>query len=786
MHKRYGRYVAALAPALIGAVHLLFAAETYGLTANAPVDSTAKQAITVPEHLSIEQIDALLATLTDAQARQALADELHRRAEQDNQAKHSPPAGFGVALVKFRKRIERLSADIHGYGLTVREGISLLPGTLSTAVGTTGGDGGLIAHLSDIVTFLLIGFASFWIVRHALRPTRSRLEALSHPDFWAKIIRAVARLFIDAIPVIAFAVMTLGIATAYYPVQAPARDVVIAYLSAALIILSAACASRFMFAPFAPALRLVALSDLAARALHRWNMYVVTVGTVVWLTTGLIVLTGVPMSVHLTLVLLSGLIMVIMAIPMIIAVRSPIAAAMSDRSNENGQRHADDFASQVARIWHWLALGYLLLVYLLWSYNMLARNATAVWAAIASVAMVVLVPLLDRGIERGLRKLLQPNHNTTRTYETATSPVLIAEAGVVAETTFTEAEHEARASAERRARYCAVALSGVRVLYGCLVVVILLALWGVDLIAVAGPEAATMFWTSLLEVALTLLIAYLAWRLVKAFIDPKLPRRPHLASDEEHSAPQTRTETLLPLLRTTVLVLLIVFTTLIVLANLGVEIAPLLAGAGVVGLAIGFGAQTLVKDIVSGIFFLIDDAFRVGEYVEFGELRGEVESISLRSLKLRHHRGPIHTVPFGELRSVTNHSRDWVIYKMEFRLPADTDIERVRKLIKKIGQELLEHPEHGEKFLQPLKSQGIHRVEENAIILRTKFMCKPREQFIIRRDAFRRIKEVFAENGIEFAPRTVRVTGSDAVTRGSATAASGAIIEAQEQPSELR
>ena len=111
------------------------------------------------------------------------------------------------------------------------------------------------------------------------------------------------------------------------------------------------------------------------------------------------------------------------------------------------------------------------------------------------------------------------------------------------------------------------------------------------------------------------------------------------------------------------------------------------------GIAIGFGAQSLVKDVVSGIFFLIDDAFRIGEYVEIDSLRGTVEKISIRSLQLRHHRGAVHTLPFGELKSLTNHSRDWVIMKLEFRVPFDTDLKLVKKLIKQVGANLQANPD---------------------------------------------------------------------------------------------
>ena len=141
---------------------------------------------------------------------------------------------------------------------------------------------------------------------------------------------------------------------------------------------------------------------------------------------------------------------------------------------------------------------------------------------------------------------------------------------------------------------------------------------------------------------------------------------------------QARLRTLLPIFQNMLFATIVVITLLMVLSSLGVEIGPLIAGAGVVGVAIGFGAQTLVKDVIGGIFYLLDDAFRVGEYIQSGTYKGTVESFSLRSVKLRHHRGYLFTVPFGELGAVQNMSRDWVIDKFsdQCRLP---DRHRARR-----------------------------------------------------------------------------------------------------------
>ena len=162
-----------------------------------------------------------------------------------------------------------------------------------------------------------------------------------------------------------------------------------------------------------------------------------------------------------------------------------------------------------------------------------------------------------------------------------------------------------------------------------------------------------------------------------------------------------------------------------------------------VGVAIGFGSQTLVKDVISGVFFLLDDAFRVGEYIESGSIRGTVEGFSLRSIKLRHHRGYLHTVPFGSLDKITNYSRDWVIDKVTLGLTYDTDLDKVKRIIKQIGKELLADPELGPQIIDTLKMQGVEEYGDFAIKIRLKLTCKPGEQFVIRRRAYGMIKKAF-------------------------------------------
>ena len=298
----------------------------------------------------------------------------------------------------------------------------------------------------------------------------------------------------------------------------------------------------------------------------------------------------------------------------------------------------------------------------------------------------------------------------------------------------------------------------------------------------ASPTLAGKTVALLIDSAVALLIADLVWVWASSAIDRRLdayqPPEPGTAP-----GPEARMATLLPLLRVTLMITLLAMVAMSILTSLGVNVAPLLAGAGVVGVAIGFGAQSLVKDVVSGIFFLIDDAFRAGEYVEIDNLRGTVERISIRSLQIRHHRGAVHTLPFGELRHLTNHSRDWVIMKLEFRVPFDTDLKLVKKLIKTIGTQLKENEEYGASILETLKSQGVRRMEEFNMVVGVKFMTRPGEQWLVRRDAYQMVRDAFDANGIRMAERNVKVevAGSDTMTDADRQAVAGAAQQAIER-----
>ena len=272
---------------------------------------------------------------------------------------------------------------------------------------------------------------------------------------------------------------------------------------------------------------------------------------------------------------------------------------------------------------------------------------------------------------------------------------------------------------------------------------------------------------TLQKLFILLLAGLILWEMMKARIQHKIKKEENedvqaeMPSQEnwkeEMGSGGSRRETLLLLLRKFLMVAILVVVCLLLLSSMGINIGPLLAGAGVIGLAVGFGAQTLVKDIIAGIFFLMDDAFRVGDYIEVSTMKGRVEHISVRSLRLRHPRGMLITIPFGDMQSVKNFTRDYVIMKLDFRVRYETDVDKVRKIIKKISKQIQKDEELSRGLLDKIKSQGVREMDDSAMIMRVKFVCVPGEQFVLRREVYRRIQEAFQKNGIEFAHRNVTV-----------------------------
>ncbi len=279
----------------------------------------------------------------------------------------------------------------------------------------------------------------------------------------------------------------------------------------------------------------------------------------------------------------------------------------------------------------------------------------------------------------------------------------------------------------------------------------------VDALGVMTPEQWAPHQNAIKVAAISAFCAFALWRFLKYRMDRYIADNPLPAAgfdsqaEEDQPAAASRLRTIMPVLRMMAGIAILILGTLLVLSQLGVNITPLIAGASVLGLAVSFGSQSLVRDIVSGMFFLAEDSFRVGEYIDSSKVKGTVEGFSIRSLRLRHQNGQLHIVPFGQLLHVTNFSRDWTTVKFNLAFSIDTDVELLRKTVKKIGLEMMNEPAFQKELLQPLKMQGLVDIKDASLIIRFKFTAKPNNPSIIQRVAIRRMFEALPKLGIEFA-----------------------------------
>jgi len=295
--------------------------------------------------------------------------------------------------------------------------------------------------------------------------------------------------------------------------------------------------------------------------------------------------------------------------------------------------------------------------------------------------------------------------------------------------------------------------TALKLVFSILFFTFVLKLWGID-IQFGYTVAMAMF-----KILIVICIFYVIWEIISSVIERRIIlEMPEEEEKDEGGAGGSRIGTLLLLLKKFIFFSMIIMGILVILSSLGINITPLIAGAGVVGLAISFGSQSLVKDIIAGLFFMMDDAFRVGDYITIGSQKGTVEKITLRSLVLRHPRGKLDTIGFGNINSVSNLSRDYTITKLEFRVRYDTDIDKLRKIVKKrVYQPIMQNEELAPKLLSPIKSQGVKHMDDSAMIARIKYKTLPGDQFAIRKEIYQLMQQAFKEEGIEFAHKNVTV-----------------------------
>ncbi len=404
---------------------------------------------------------------------------------------------------------------------------------------------------------------------------------------------------------------------------------------------------------------------------------------------------------------------------------TPDPAAPSVAKDPEQSRTWRVLRQRLGDIWHVLALLYIAATYGVWAFAVSDGFAIILRGTLLTIVILFAVRVLRFAAERGFARLFAVSAETRRRF-----PGL-----------------EARAN-----RYLPLLIGVIRAVIYVMAVFAILQAWGIDTVGWLASDLGRGIVARTVTILLVLLVTLALWEAIATGIEYYLTQP---GPDGQPAVRSGRVRTLLPLLRRTVSIVLGVIAGLIVLSELGLNIAPLLAGAGVIGLAIGFGAQTLVKDVITGTFILTEDTISVGDIVDLGGNAGVVEDISIRTISLRDADGIVHTIPYSEVTKIKNMTRGYAQAVFDLRVSYREDIDEIFAVLEKLAAEFREEPDWNARILAPFEIWGVDSLGESAVVIRARFKTLPAQQWSVKREFQKRIKKRFDELGIEI-PRPHR------------------------------
>jgi len=241
------------------------------------------------------------------------------------------------------------------------------------------------------------------------------------------------------------------------------------------------------------------------------------------------------------------------------------------------------------------------------------------------------------------------------------------------------------------------------------------------------------------------ILGFVSWKVFSILIRKKLENTQQIKDEAQGQ----RINTLLRILKNFASITILVVVIMLVLSELGIKIGPLIAAAGVVGLAIGFGAQTLVKDIITGLFVVLEGQVTIGDIVEIAGHSGKVETISIRTIRLRDVKGHLHVIPFSEVTTVTNITQDQDYHTFEIGVSYNEDVDDVIETLEKVGKDLQRDKDFKSKVNGEIEVFGLDKFDDSAIIIKGRIPTVHKQQWVVRREFNRRVKIAFDKNGIE-------------------------------------
>ncbi len=537
----------------------------------------------------------------------------------------------------------------------------------------------------------------------------------------------LARMMLELVPVLGIIVVGHLIAGSRLGGQSVSQLIILAVIDSYAICMMVLSVARMLLSPGESRMRLFHLPDATADYLIIWTRRLVIIAVFGYALGEVGLLLGLSNAAHDLLQKSIGLLLTLMLAVVILQKRRVVRQMLRAPDGKTG--FTAILFNRFASVWHWNALVFLAAVWLIWAVEVPHGYAVLLhYFIITSVVLIgarLTIVILVGVIERVMR------------------PV---DGGRLS----------AAAGSRLHASYPAVA-AAARFVIWVMCVLGLLQLYGLNTFLWLTTSALGLrLLNAAATIALTVVISFAVWEGVNASIESHLDR----LQREAQMTRSARLRTLLPLLRTTLWITISIFAVLTILSEIGINVAPLLAGAGIIGVAIGFGSQKLVQDLINGIFLLLENAMQVGDFVTVSGLSGTVEALSVRAIRLRASDGSVHLIPFSNVTSVTNVNRGLGNASVNVTVDYNEDTDCVSAELKAIVGEMRNEPSFSAMMLSDLQLWGVDKVDGAGVTILGQVVCTDTGRWAVQREFNRRMKRRFQELGIRiFNPiRTVEVT----------------------------
>ena len=695
--------------ARITAVRYLFALLLCLLAALA---SGAKAAEPAP--VSADELERLVHSLQNETEREKLIEQLHGLIAAQRGAEKEKPAGAAF-FNQVTQQVEAFSGEILAGAAMVVDAPLLLEWASEQASDHAARR--LWADAAFAFT-LIFGCAPLaeWVLRAIIARLLPRLPVRRSDTRLVRVSFALLGLILAALPIAAFAVAAYTVLPAITEPLTHSRITLTVLVNATVEARFLLCVVKWVllpadsgtvFLPIDPETRNYVY--IWVRRFTFWGIFGYALPEAAWWL-------GIPGALYALLLKTVGLVLAVLAIIFILQNRMTVAAWIAGEP-----KAASSGWSRVRRTlgetWHLLAILYITGAYLIYALHMEGGFTYVLRATLLSLILIIAARLLVSLVQRWSRRGF------------AIKPELKAQ--------FPTLEQRAN-------RYIPILTGLVSVVIYFLALLAVLQAWNITAFAWFGSDLGRRITGQALAIGMVLVIALALWEVSASAIERYLS-----AIDARDVPRRTRIRTLLPLLQTALLGVIIVVTSLMILSHLGIDIAPLLAGAGVIGLAIGFGSQALVKDIITGLLILLEDQIAVGDIVDVGkDHKGVVEAITVRTIRMRDVSGTVHTVPFSEVTSVKNLSKDFSYAIARIAISYREDIDRVVEILRGVSNQLAQDETLKSSILNPFEYMGVDALDESSVMLLVRIRTLPGKQLAVSRTFNRLVKIAFDEHRI--------------------------------------